>query len=137
MKGTETLSQPASTAPETRFFNALKEGRFELQFCSETGRPVYYPRTISPFSGEPLTEWREVSGLGTVYSTTTARRRPEQGGDYNIILVDLEEGARMMSEVRGIPSLSVRIGMRVKAAIEENEKGEPLVVFRPLEEEAR
>lgn len=119
-------------APEARFREALREGRFELQFCPRTGRAVFYPRMISPYSGQPLTDWREVSGLGTVYSTTTIRRKQDRGGDYNLALIDLDEGARMMSVVRGLPPQDVSIGLRVKASIE-TQDGEPLVVFMPLQ----
>lgn len=122
-------------APEAHFREALSEGRFELQFCSQTGKAVFYPRVISPYSGQPLTEWRPVSGLGTVYSTTVTRRKKERGGDYNIALIDLDEGARMMSQVRGLDADAVTIGQRVKASIEPNDNGDPLVVFRPLDAE--
>jgi hypothetical protein len=45
-----------------------------------------------------------------------------------VVLVDLDEGARMMSRVDGIAADQVRIGQRVKAkVIQENEQA--LVVF--------
>src|SRR5690606_41236517 len=44
-------------------------------------------------------EWRTPAGLATVYSHTTVARKAEQGGDYNIVLVDLEEGPRLMATV--------------------------------------
>ncbi len=117
-------------APETFFRQSLREGVFRLPFCSVTDKAVFYPRVLSPYSGTPLTEWREVSGDGTVYSTTTVRRKPEQGGDYNISLIDLDEGARMMSRVEDIPPGEVRIGLRVSARISDA-GGEPLIIFTP------
>ena len=68
-------------------------------------------------------------GLGTVFATTTTSRRPEQGGNYNISIIELEEGPRMMSKVIGIDSEKVQIGMKVKAEISEID-GKKAVVFR-------
>ncbi len=42
------------------------------------------------------------SGKGRVHTTTVVRRKPERGGDYNVCMVELEEGVRMMSRVDGI-----------------------------------
>lgn len=71
---------------------------------------------------------KEASGRGTVYSATIVRQKPEAGGDYNIVLVDIAEGPRMMSQVVGIPAAEVKIGMAIKAKISEID-GQPAVVF--------
>ena len=115
-------------APEQVWGAALREGRFLIQRCTATGRHVFYPRVLSPFSGAPTLEWVEASGRGTVHSSTVVRRKPDQGGDYNIALIDLAEGPRMMSRVEGVSPTAVSIGMAVRAAIIQ-EDGEPLVVF--------
>jgi uncharacterized OB-fold protein len=59
------------------------------------------------------------------------RRKPEAGGDYNVALIDLDEGVRMMSRVDGIPPEEVRIGMQVRAKVLDN-KGVGLVVFEKM-----
>ena len=120
-------------APETRFFETLRAGRIELQVCPDTGRLVFYPRTVSPYGGAPLTKWREISGNGVVYSTTAIRQKPERGGDYNVALIDLDEGVRMMAQVRDLPADQVRIGMRVRADIEQRDGENPLIFFLPSE----
>ncbi|MOA67005.1 hypothetical protein D3C78_1939760 [compost metagenome] len=51
-----------------------------------------------------------------------------------MVLVDLDEGVRMMSRVEGIAPASVRIGMRVQARVAQGKEGEAaLVVFDPVE----
>lgn len=72
------------------------------------------------------------SGQGTVYSTTVVRRKAEAGGDYNVALIDLKEGVRMMSRVEGISPEAVAIGMPVQATIIDGEGGK-LVVFHLAE----
>jgi uncharacterized OB-fold protein len=49
---------------------------------------------------------------GVVYSTSTVHARD---GAYNVCLVDLEDGARVMSTVVGVEPDEVRIGMAVRA----------------------
>lgn len=121
----------ATQAPETYFFEALRQNRIDLQICDDTDRLVFYPRVTSPYTGSLLTRWRTVSGNGTVYSTTAIRQKPERGGDYNVALINLDEGVRMMAQVRDIPADQVRIGMRVVADIEQHDDDNPLIFFRP------
>ena len=120
-------------APGTAFEHFLKQGVIHLQHCTACNRQNFYPRTLCPHCGSTHLQWRPIDGGGVVYSTTTVRQKPERGGDYNVSLVDLKEGARMMSRVEGVAPLDVRIGMAVKAAIAEV-NGAPLIVFRPLEQ---
>ena len=49
---------------------------------------------------------------------------------YNVALIDLAEGVRLMSRVEGVAPEDVRIGMPVQAKIvRDNER--PLLVFVP------
>ena len=65
-----------------------------------------------------------------VYATTAVYRRNEE--PYNVALVDLEEGFRMMSRVEGIPAEEVGIGLRVRFEVRGEEDG-PVAVFVPAE----
>ena len=115
--------------PDQDFRRFLGEGRFMLQRSRTTGRFVFYPRVMAPGTGETDLDWIEASGRGTVYSTTVVRKKPPEPS-YNVALIDLEEGPRMMSRVDGVPPDSVAIGMAVQARIVEQE-GEPVIVFVP------
>ena len=123
-----------SAGPEARYQAHLNEGRFLIQRCGDCRRHVFYPRAVCPHCGGAALAWVEPSGTGVVYSTTTVRRKPEAGGDYDVSLIDLDEGVRMMSRVEGVPPTEVRIGMPVRARIVDS-KGVALVVF--VAEEAR
>jgi len=68
--------------------------------------------------------WAQPSGKGQVYATTTVRDR---AGDYNVALVDLEGGARMMSRVEGVEPDAVRVGLQLLARVVQAER--PYVVF--------
>src|SRR5919206_2433818 len=111
---------PESAGPEATFQAFLREGLFMLQRCRETGAYVFYPR-LMPGTGAGTLEWVEATGRGTVYATTVTRRRPEQGGSYNLALVELAEGPRLLSRVVGVAPEDVRIGMDVRARVDEIE----------------
>ena len=111
-----TASDPQS-GPEQQYFAALAAGKFQIQLCSTCARHVFYPRVSCPHCGSKRLEWVAASGRGTVYSVTTVRRKPEAGGDYNVSLVDLEEGPRLMSRIDGVAPAQVRIGMAVEARV--------------------
>jgi uncharacterized OB-fold protein len=116
--------------PDAVYRGALAAGRFELQVCERCAKQLYPPRVLCPGCGGTALRWAKASGAGTVYSTTVVRDRPENGGSRNIALIDLAEGARMMSRVEGVAPETVRIGMRVKLRIAATDAG-PLVVFDP------
>jgi uncharacterized OB-fold protein len=59
------------------------------------------------------------------------RRKPQAGGDYNVALVDLAEGPRLMSRIDGVAPDQVRIGMRVQARVIDDPITGKLLVFIP------
>ena len=105
------------SGPEKIYRDKLADGSFEIQRCSECAKHVFYPRVLCPHCGSDRLEWTAPSGRGTVYSTTVVRRKATDGGDYNVALVDLEEGPRMMSRIVTVTPDAVRIGMTVKARV--------------------
>ena len=114
--------------PEAEFRAFLEDGKFMIQRSTSTGKHVFYPRPFIPGTGETDLEWVAAKGTGTVYSTTVNRRSPEKGGTFNVALIDLDEGVRMLSRVVGIAPEDIKIGMAVRARIEEL-NGAPAVVW--------
>jgi len=92
----------------------------------------FHPRVAFPGTGERDLEWVEASGNGIVYSTSCNRRLPEKGGDFNISLITLQEGPRMMAKIEGVAPDQVVIGQKVKARIS-SLKGEPAIIFDIVE----
>jgi hypothetical protein len=91
-----------SIGPEQQFKNYLDEGKFMIQKSKSLDKFFFHPRVAFPGTGERDLEWVEVSGNGVVYSTTCNRRLPEKGGDFNLSLITLDEGPRIMSRVEGM-----------------------------------
>ena len=119
----------SALSPETEYQNFLAEGSFRIQRSRTSGRHIFYPRVIEPGTGSTDLEWVEASGRGTVYTTTVIRQKPPTP-NYNLALIELAEGPRMMSRVVGVAPEQVKIGMPVRAKIVQ-EDGQPLVVFEP------
>lgn len=107
---------------------ALNEGRFLIQRCNGCGQAVYFPRELCPHCGHGELAFAEPKGTGTVYAVTTVRRKAEAGGDYNVSLIELDEGVRLMSRVENMPSSDVRVGLRVVARVAQ-QGGQGVVVF--------
>lgn len=118
----------SASGPEFAYKEKLAQGRFELQKCLACAKHVFYPRVLCPHCGADRLAWVEASGAGVVYSTTVVRRKPEAGGDYNVALIDLAEGPRMMSRVAELAPADVKIGLKVRARVA-TEKDGPIVEF--------
>lgn len=113
---------------QTHYQSELDAGRFCLQKCDSCQRHIFYPREICPHCGSASVQWVRARGTGTVYSTSAIARKAEAGGYYNVALIDLDEGVRMMGRVDGVPPDSVRIGQRVVASVA-NDEGRGRVIF--------
>ena len=117
--------------PDEVWRSALAGGRFLIQRCQLCGGHRFPPALACVQCGSSLLDWVTASGKGTVHAATVVRQRD---GSYNVSLIDLAEGPRMMSRVEGLVPDAVRIGMQVAARIIAGP--EPFVVFVPAEESA-
>ncbi len=122
--------------PDATYFAHLAAGDWRIPKCRGCGVHVFQPRIMCPACGGEAFDWVAPSGKGTVHSTTVIRRRPADGGDYNVALIDLAEGVRIMSRVEGVDPTGVRIGMAVAARLAD-QGGETIVVFDPSGDTAR
>jgi len=114
--------------PEAHYFSNLDNGQFFIQHCDSCGRHIFFPKIICPYCGSNEIAWVKPSGNGVVYSVSVILGRPGTGTDYNVALIDLEEGVRLMSKVEGISSNLIQIGAKVKVRVL-NLDGKGLVVF--------
>lgn len=119
----------AMLQPEAEWRAHLAEGRFMIQRSRSTGGHVFYPRVAEPGTGADDLEWVEASGEGIVHAVTIVRKK-DPADSYNVVLVDLAEGPRLMSRIDGVPVEQVKIGMAVRASITK-EGDQSLLVFVP------
>jgi hypothetical protein len=119
------------------FWEATREGRFLLQWCTACERAIFYPRAFCPHCPDALggLEWREASGRGTVYAAGV-EHRPEAAGaafsggqPFCVALIELDERVRLLSNVVGCPPDEVRCGMAVVLTWEPLSDGRQLPLF--------
>lgn len=110
------------TTANAAFWEGLRHGELRAAWCPACQRWSFYPRAACPHCGALGPELRAVSGAGRVYAVTTVRRSPfeDLGSEpYDVALVDLDEGVRVMGRLLDAPAGSVRIGTAVWVAFVE------------------
>lgn len=120
-------NEVVTESPLQTYHRFLEQGTLAYQFDAVSNRVFFYPRVLAPGSGEHP-EWRKSAGLGTVYAITVIQ--PKGESPYNIVLVDMAEGFRLMSKVEGIPPEDVRIGMPVRMHVQRDADNTPYPVFQ-------
>lgn len=120
----------AGDGPDHCFQNYLRQGEFRIQYCEDCAKYIFYPRLLCPHCGSVQLRWVAASGKASVYSTSVPRGKE---GAYNIALVELAEGPRMLTRVVDIAPEAVTIGMAVEAFVGyiEINTDTPLLLFRP------
>lgn len=119
-------------SPLSTYIAHLERGELAYQFSPSSGAAVFYPRIIAPKTGKADLEWRISKGMGKVHATTVVH--PRQGEPYNVALIDVDEGFRLMSRVEDIAPAKVCIGMRVRFRTHKADGEElPYPVFTPAE----
>lgn len=113
---------PAIDPDSQPYWDGANEGRLMIQRCKATGQTFLYSRQLVPGVVESEVEWIEASGRGTVYSYTVARRPAGQAFaddvPYVVVSVELEEGARVMSNLVTDDPDSVAIGQAVEVVFD-------------------
>ena len=120
--------EPVPAGVQAQHQLQLDAGRFLIQRCSACQAHVYFPREVCPHCGTLGLAFVEPTGVGTVYAMTTVRRKADQGGDYNVCLVRLDEGVQMMARVEHLAPAALQVGLRVRARVTQKD-GHGLVVF--------
>ena len=129
---TDTLPIPAPTTVSAAFWDATRRHELAMQRCDSCERLVWYPRFVCPHCGGTALTWERLSGNGTVYAVSVHHRAAlpalADKVPYSVILVDLDEGARLMSNVFGPPPA---VGDRVGVGWVALDDGRNMPVFEP------
>ncbi|MCZ7530112.1 MAG: Zn-ribbon domain-containing OB-fold protein [Acidimicrobiia bacterium] len=105
----------------TPFWEAVKRHELELQRCAQCGHWLVPPRPMCPKCRSADSEWVPVSGHGTIYSWVTYHESPHPAFEvpYSVVLVELDEGVRLVSNPVDIASDELEIGMPVDVVFED------------------
>src|SRR2546421_3030540 len=118
-----TRFEPPVSEVTQPFWEATRNKELLLQWCTSCSKPIFYPREVCPDCLGSSLEWRPSAGKATVYAVSVQHRpaNPMMASrvPYAVALVDLDEGARMMTNVVGCPPDEVAVGMSVQVSWEE------------------
>jgi uncharacterized OB-fold protein len=125
---------PTPTAASAPFWQACDRGELQLPHCLRCDRVFYYPRRYCPHCGSFELDTLKASGRGHVFSFTHVHvsfygPQWESQLPYTPVLVDLDEGVRMLSRLVGPDRELVAVGDRVSVAFAEVQ-GRKLPFFR-------
>jgi uncharacterized OB-fold protein len=128
---------PISPSPDAApFWEAARRHELLLPYCEAGDGFFFYPRTACPACGSRDVGWRRASGRGRIHSFTIqpASRVPgyEDAGPFVSVLVELEEGPRLLSLLVGVEPdpEHVRCDLPVEVAFLDQPGGASLPVFR-------
>ena len=126
------MTDQAEKSPQATFVEYLRQGKLAYQFSPFDQAVIFPPKLMAGRTGLTDLEWRISAGNGTVYATTVAAHG--SGAPYNIAMIELDEGFRMLSRVETIAPEHVAIGMRVELRVEIGSDADmPVPVFHPME----
>ena len=99
---------------------SIDRRRLELQTCVDCGRFRYPPGPSCPYCLSMNSEWRPVSGRGTILSWVIFHRTyfDDHPAPYNVIAVQLEEGPIVVTTLAGDPPSGSWIGREVELCYE-------------------
>jgi uncharacterized OB-fold protein len=128
--------EPKPSEVSRPFWDATREQKFLLQWCTHCDAPIFYPREVCPacLRADGL-EWRPASGRGRVYAVSVQYAPqiplPAYATPYAVAVVELDEGVRLLSTIVGCEPESVTVGQAVSVAWEPLSDGRNLPLFAP------
>src|SRR5205085_8160256 len=113
---------PPVSAALTPYFAAARRGRLVVQRCAGCGALRFPPRELCSTCLATDATWQEVSGRGEVFTYNVMHQVYHPGFaaevPYAVVLVKLEEGPKITSNLIDCPPGEIAIGMPVEVAFE-------------------
>ena len=126
---------PQITPEMAPFWEAARRQELVVQRCRGCGAHRFPAREICSRCLSREAVWERVSGRGTVFSFAVMHQVYHPGFadavPYAIVVVELVEGARMLSNLVDCPVERIEIGMPVEAVFEPLTPEVTLPKFRP------
>ena len=133
---TYTKPLPVIDEASRPFWDAAKRHELRLPCCDKCATCRTYFEKWCASCGNDTFTWKLLSGRGTVWSHCTFHRPYFQSladeVPYNVALVELAEGPRLITNIVGIEREKIEIGMPVEVAFDDVTDEVTLVKFRPV-----
>lgn len=115
------------------FFDGARLGKLRIQHCPACGTSQLPGRFACDECLSEELEWAEASGRGSVFTFTIVHQKyhPAFTPPYNVAVVQLEEGPRLLTSIVGVENEDIRAGMEVEVEFEAASDEVSLPRFRP------
>ena len=133
--------KPAKPLPQVSpemapFFEAAHRRQLVVQRCAGCGALRFPARSICSACLSREATWIPVSGRGTVFSFAIMHQAVHPGfaaeTPYAVVVIQLDEGPRLLSNLVDCPPADVRIGRPVEVVFDDVTPEVTLPKFRPL-----
>ena len=125
--------EPVASA-DAEFWSSLRAGGLRLQHCAACGTPRHPPGPICARCGATEARWQPSAGSGEVWSFTVIHPPTlpafSASTPYGAVVVRLDEGVFMVSNVIDLPVEELAVGQRVALAITVVDDDLALPLFR-------
>jgi uncharacterized OB-fold protein len=105
------------------FWDAARRHELVVQRCDECGLYRHYPQHLCPTCRSAAWSWAPVNGRGHIYSFTVTHRAFNAAWaprlPYAVVMVELDEGVRMVSDLPDDELENVEIGREVEVFFED------------------
>jgi len=126
----DAIGAPVRTPETAAFWEAANEQRLLYAKCQDCGELHYYPRRICPFCFSMRVDWKDASGLATLYAFSLSRKgRPP----YVLAWVTLDEGVTIMTNITDCDAEALRIDDRVKVVFKAAADDSLVPLFKPVQ----
>ena len=127
---------PQTTAVSRPFWEGCRRHELRIQQCLICSALRFPPQRLCPECLSDTSEWREVSGRGKIYSFVVYHRlyHPAFESDlpYNVAVVELAEGPRLLSTIVGCGNDALRCDMPVEVIFDDITPEVTLPKFHPV-----
>jgi uncharacterized OB-fold protein len=133
MSDTPTRPDPVYTADAAFFWEAADRGELACERCSDCARLRHPPRPMCPYCRSTARETVRLGGRGRVLSWILPRHPAPIGFAEPpvVVLVALDEGIRLVSNLEGVDPQRIAIGLQVEVDFAKTRGGHAVPVFRP------
>ena len=126
---------PKINADNQAFWEACGNHVLKIQKCGDCGKLRWPPAFLCPHCLDQNFEWVEISGRGRIYTFAVYHTAFHPGFKeevpYVVAVVELAEGARMMTNVVDCDPNDVWCGMPVEVTWRDADGRFSIPVFRP------
>ncbi|MGH3363843.1 MAG: bifunctional MaoC family dehydratase N-terminal/OB-fold nucleic acid binding domain-containing protein [Nocardioidaceae bacterium] len=137
--GPAAVLRPMVNRDSEFFWEGTRKGELRIQRCGACDRLRHPPGPMCPSCGATQPDYVVARGTGSVFSYVVHRHPPMPGKQLPVllVLVELDEGVRMVGELIGAGEEEVEIGMPVEVSMVRVDDDLTLPAWRPVTGEDR